>query len=61
MSVLHDEQWSDFLKNWRKFKNKNRDVDKATFSTFADDKLATSFESLPSVCDKVDLLWNTYC
>ncbi|XP_074996114.1 E3 ubiquitin-protein ligase rnf213-alpha-like isoform X2 [Calonectris borealis] len=61
LSKLYDEQREAFLKKSRKFKNKKRDVDQATFSTLAEDELATSFESLPSICDKVNLLWDAYC
>ncbi|PKU43384.1 hypothetical protein llap_6310 [Limosa lapponica baueri] len=61
LSKLYDEQREAFLQKSRKFKNKNRDVDQATFSTLAEDELATSFESLPSICDKVNLLWDAYC
>ncbi|XP_014821245.1 PREDICTED: E3 ubiquitin-protein ligase RNF213-like [Calidris pugnax] len=61
LSKLYDEQQEAFLQKSRKFKNKNRNVDQATFSTLAEDELATSFESLPSICDKVNLLWDAYC
>ncbi|XP_029898687.1 E3 ubiquitin-protein ligase rnf213-alpha-like isoform X1 [Aquila chrysaetos chrysaetos] len=61
LSKLYDEQRAAFLQKSSKFKNKNRDVDQATFSTLAEDELATSFESLPSICDKVNLLWDAYC
>ncbi|KAK4830963.1 hypothetical protein QYF61_014422 [Mycteria americana] len=44
----------------RKFKNKNTDVDQATFSTLAEDELATSFE-FAIHCDKVNLVWDAYC
>ncbi|KAM6211439.1 E3 ubiquitin-protein ligase rnf213-alpha-like [Sarcoramphus papa] len=61
LSKLYDEQREAFLQKSRKFKNMTRDVDQATFSTLAEDELATSFESLPSICDKVNLLWDAYC
>ncbi|KAM6439343.1 E3 ubiquitin-protein ligase rnf213-alpha-like isoform 2-T2 [Rhynochetos jubatus] len=61
LSKLYDEQREAFLEKSSKFKNKNRDVNQATFSTLAKDELATSFESLPSICDKVNLLWDAYC
>ncbi|XP_074426105.1 E3 ubiquitin-protein ligase rnf213-alpha-like isoform X2 [Larus michahellis] len=61
LSKLYDEQREAFLQKSRKFKNKNRDVDQATFSSLAKDELTTSFESLPSICDKVNLLWDAYC
>ncbi|XP_074672203.1 E3 ubiquitin-protein ligase rnf213-alpha-like isoform X1 [Strix aluco] len=61
LSKLYDEQREAFLQKSRKFKSKNRGVDQATFSTLAKDELATSFESLPSICDKVNLLWDAYC
>ncbi|XP_065534709.1 E3 ubiquitin-protein ligase RNF213-like isoform X6 [Lathamus discolor] len=60
LSKLYDEQREAFLENSRKFK-KNRNVNQATFSTLTEDELATSFESLPSICDKVTLLWDAYC
>ncbi|KAM9300337.1 E3 ubiquitin-protein ligase rnf213-alpha-like [Morus bassanus] len=61
LSKLYDEQREAFLQKSRKFKNKERDVDQAAFSTLAKDEMATSFESLPSICDKVNLLWDAYC
>ncbi|XP_074938739.1 E3 ubiquitin-protein ligase rnf213-alpha-like isoform X2 [Phalacrocorax aristotelis] len=61
LSKLYDEQCEAFLQKSRKFKNKNRDVNQAAFSTLAKDEMATSFESLPSICDKVNLLWDAYC
>ncbi|XP_026713188.1 E3 ubiquitin-protein ligase rnf213-alpha-like [Athene cunicularia] len=61
LSKLYDEQREAFLQKSSKFKNKNRGVDQASFSTLAKDELATSFESLPSICDKVNLLWDAYC
>lgn len=61
LSKLYDEQRAAFLQKSSKFKKKNIVVDQATFSTLAKDELATSFESLPSICDKVNLLWDAYC
>ncbi|XP_032847063.2 E3 ubiquitin-protein ligase rnf213-alpha-like [Tyto alba] len=61
LSKLYDEQRAAFLQKSRKFKNKNTGVDQATFVTLAEDELTTSFESLPSICDKVNLLWDAYC
>ncbi|KAM6093566.1 E3 ubiquitin-protein ligase rnf213-alpha-like [Chlamydotis macqueenii] len=61
LSKLYDEQREAFLQKSTKFKNKNSNVYQATFSTLAKDELATSFESLPSICDKVNLLWDAYC
>ncbi|KAM4682179.1 E3 ubiquitin-protein ligase rnf213-alpha-like isoform 3-T3 [Amazona ochrocephala] len=60
LSKLYDEQREAFLENSKKFK-KSRNVDQATFSTLTKDELVTSFESLPSICDKVTLLWDAYC
>ncbi|KAH1171819.1 hypothetical protein KIL84_007437, partial [Mauremys mutica] len=61
LSKLYDEQREAFLQKSMKFKNRNRDVDPSTFQTLAKDEVATSFESLPSIQDKVNLLWNAYC
>ncbi|XP_009475166.1 PREDICTED: E3 ubiquitin-protein ligase RNF213-like [Nipponia nippon] len=61
LSKLYDEQREAFLQKSTKFKKKNRGVDQATFSTLAEDELATSFESLPSIYDKVNMLWDAYC
>ncbi|XP_065501150.1 E3 ubiquitin-protein ligase rnf213-alpha-like [Caloenas nicobarica] len=61
LSKLYDEQREAFLQKTRKFKNKNREANQATFSNLAKDELATSFESLPSICDKVNLLWDAFC
>ncbi|KAH1172131.1 hypothetical protein KIL84_007749, partial [Mauremys mutica] len=60
-SKLYDEQREAFLQKSMKFKNKIRDVDSSTFQSLAKDEVATSFESLPSIQDKVNLLWNAYC
>ncbi|KAM9245412.1 E3 ubiquitin-protein ligase rnf213-alpha-like [Leptosomus discolor] len=61
LSKLYDEQREAFLQKSRKFRNETRDADQATLSNLAEDELATSFESLPSICDKVNLLWDAYC
>ncbi|EMP27445.1 hypothetical protein UY3_15466 [Chelonia mydas] len=61
LSKLYDEQRGAFLQNSMKFKNRNRDVDPSAFQSLAKDELATSFESLPSIHAKVNLLWNAYC
>ncbi|XP_074854696.1 E3 ubiquitin-protein ligase rnf213-alpha-like [Carettochelys insculpta] len=61
LSRLYDEQREAFLQNSMKFKNRSRDMDASTFQSLAKDELATSFESLPSIHTKVDLLWNAYC
>ncbi|CAM4686184.1 unnamed protein product [Lepidochelys kempii] len=58
---LYDEQREAFLQNSMKFENRNRDVDPSAFQSLAKDELATSFESLPSIHYKVNLLWNAYC
>ncbi|XP_030418159.1 E3 ubiquitin-protein ligase RNF213-like isoform X2 [Gopherus evgoodei] len=61
LSKLYDEQREAFLQKSMKFRNRNRDVDPSTFQSLAKDEVATSFESLPSIHDKVNLLWNAYC
>ncbi|XP_072704248.1 E3 ubiquitin-protein ligase rnf213-alpha-like isoform X2 [Ciconia boyciana] len=61
LSKLYEETRETFLQKRRKFKTGNRDVDQVSFSTLAHDELATSFESLPSLYDKVNLLWDAYC
>ncbi|XP_075784969.1 E3 ubiquitin-protein ligase rnf213-alpha-like isoform X2 [Pelodiscus sinensis] len=61
LSELYDKQREAFLQTSMKFKNRNRDVDPSAFQSLAKDELATSFESLPSIHAKVDLLWNAYC
>ncbi|EMP27441.1 hypothetical protein UY3_15462 [Chelonia mydas] len=61
LSKLYDEQRGAFLQKSMKFKNRNRDVDPSAFQSLAKDELATSFESLPSIHAKVNLLWNAYC
>ncbi|KAM9258624.1 E3 ubiquitin-protein ligase rnf213-alpha-like [Morus bassanus] len=61
LSKLYEETRETFLQKRRKFKTGNREVDQVSFSTLAHDELATSFESLPSIYDKVNLLWDAYC
>ncbi|XP_009695289.1 PREDICTED: E3 ubiquitin-protein ligase RNF213-like [Cariama cristata] len=61
LSRLYEETKETFLEKRRKFKTTNRDVDQISFSTLAHDELAASFESLPSLYDKVNLLWDAYC
>ncbi|XP_074663829.1 E3 ubiquitin-protein ligase rnf213-alpha-like isoform X2 [Strix aluco] len=61
LSRLYEEARETFLQQRRKFKTANRDVDQVSFSALADDELAASFESLPSLYDKVNLLWDAYC
>ncbi|XP_074786497.1 E3 ubiquitin-protein ligase rnf213-alpha-like [Athene noctua] len=61
LSRLYEEARETFLQQRRKFKTGNRDVDQVSFSALADDELAASFESLPSLYDKVNLLWDAYC
>ncbi|XP_043373130.1 E3 ubiquitin-protein ligase rnf213-alpha-like isoform X4 [Dermochelys coriacea] len=61
LSKLYDEQREAFLQTSMKFKNRNRDVDPSAFQSLVKDELATSFESLPSIHDKVHFLWNAYC
>nr|XP_009916892.1 PREDICTED: E3 ubiquitin-protein ligase RNF213-like [Haliaeetus albicilla] len=61
LSRLYEETREAFLQKRRKFKTGNGDVDQVSFSNLARDELATSFESLPSIYDKVNLLWDAYC
>ncbi|XP_074936539.1 E3 ubiquitin-protein ligase rnf213-alpha-like, partial [Phalacrocorax aristotelis] len=61
LSKLYEETRETFLQKRRKFKTGNRDVDQVSFRTLAHDELAASFESLPSIYDKVNLLWDAYC
>ncbi|XP_040977593.1 E3 ubiquitin-protein ligase rnf213-alpha-like [Aquila chrysaetos chrysaetos] len=61
LSRLYEETREAFLQKRRKFKTGNGDVDQVSFSSLARDELATSFESLPSIYDKVNLLWDAYC
>ncbi|XP_063178349.1 E3 ubiquitin-protein ligase rnf213-alpha-like isoform X3 [Chroicocephalus ridibundus] len=61
LSKLYDETRETFLQKRRKFQTGSRDVDQVSFSTLAHDELATAFESLPSIYDKVNLLWDAYC
>ncbi|KAM6032909.1 E3 ubiquitin-protein ligase rnf213-alpha-like isoform 2-T2 [Chlamydotis macqueenii] len=61
LSKLYEETRETFLQKRRKFKTHNREADQVSFSTLAHDELAASFESLPSIYDKVNLLWDAYC
>ncbi|KAM6394866.1 E3 ubiquitin-protein ligase rnf213-alpha-like [Rhynochetos jubatus] len=61
LSKLYEETREAFLQKSRKFKTRNSEVDQVSFSTLAQDELAASFESLPSIYDKVNLLWDAYC
>ncbi|XP_055559911.1 E3 ubiquitin-protein ligase rnf213-alpha-like isoform X6 [Falco cherrug] len=61
LSKLYEETRETFLQTRRKFKTTSSDADQVSFSTLAHDELATSFESLPSIYDKVNLLWDAYC
>lgn len=61
LSQLYEEMREAFLQKKRKFKTGNGDVDQVSFSNLAWDELAASFESLPSIYDKVNLLWDAYC
>ncbi|XP_042653147.1 E3 ubiquitin-protein ligase rnf213-alpha-like [Tyto alba] len=61
LSKLYEETRETFLQQRRKFKAGKRDADQVSFSTLAHEELATSFESLPSIYDKVILLWDAYC
>lgn len=61
LSTLYDEMRDAFLQKRRKFKTSSRDTDQVFFSTLARDELTASFENLPSIYDKVNLLWNAYC
>ncbi|XP_026723315.1 E3 ubiquitin-protein ligase rnf213-alpha-like [Athene cunicularia] len=61
LSRLYEEARETFLQQRRKFKTGNRDVDQVSFGALVDAELAASFESLPSLYDKVNLLWDAYC
>ncbi|XP_062457519.1 E3 ubiquitin-protein ligase rnf213-alpha-like [Rhea pennata] len=61
MSRLYEERKEAFLQKSRKFKTGNGEAGRGSFSALADDELVTSFESLPCIYDKVNLLWDAYC
>ncbi|KAM6364551.1 LOW QUALITY PROTEIN: E3 ubiquitin-protein ligase rnf213-alpha-like [Pluvialis apricaria] len=61
LSKLYEETRESFLQKRRKFQTSRTDVDQVSFSTLAEDELTASFESLPSIYDKVNLLWDAYC
>ncbi|XP_075580950.1 E3 ubiquitin-protein ligase rnf213-alpha-like [Pelecanus crispus] len=61
LSKLYEETRETFLQKRRKFKTRSSGVDQVSFSSLAHDELAVSFESLPSIYDKVNLLWDAYC
>ncbi|XP_009867566.1 PREDICTED: E3 ubiquitin-protein ligase RNF213-like, partial [Apaloderma vittatum] len=61
LSKLYEEKREAFLQKSRKFKTRNREVDQVSFSTLARNEVTASFESLPSIYDKVNLLWDAYC
>lgn len=61
LSKSYEETRETFLQRSRKFKTKPSDVDQVSFSSLAQHELATSFESLPSLYDKVNLIWDAYC
>ncbi|KAM6240959.1 E3 ubiquitin-protein ligase rnf213-alpha-like [Porphyrio hochstetteri] len=60
LSNQYEESRETFLQKRWKFKTRNTDVDQVSFSTLAHNELATAFESLPSIYDKVNLLWDAY-
>ncbi|KYO41916.1 E3 ubiquitin-protein ligase RNF213 [Alligator mississippiensis] len=61
LSKLYEEQREDFLQKSKKFKKRSTEAEQYAFSSLTKDKLAVSFESLPSIQDKVNLLWDAYC
>lgn len=61
LSKSYEETRETFLQKRRKFQSGSREADRVFFSTLAQEELAASFESLPSIYDKVNLLWDAYC
>ncbi|XP_068024256.1 E3 ubiquitin-protein ligase rnf213-alpha-like [Melanerpes formicivorus] len=61
LSTSYEEAREAFLQKRRKFKTEHSGAGQVFFSTLAQDEVAASFESLPSISDKVTLLWDAYC
>ncbi|XP_062496366.1 E3 ubiquitin-protein ligase RNF213-like isoform X4 [Pezoporus occidentalis] len=61
LSKSYEETRETFLQKSRKFKTKPSDVNRVSFSSLAQHELSASFESLPSLYDKVNLIWDAYC
>ncbi|XP_063997714.1 E3 ubiquitin-protein ligase RNF213-like, partial [Pogoniulus pusillus] len=61
LSALYEDTREAFLQKKRKFKTDPRGVGQVFFSTLAQEGVDASFESLPSISDKVSVLWDAYC